>query len=111
MLFLNPSMNEQYQLRPGQGDCDVIIYRLGWRSKLSRITPRVAEFMLQNGTNLFKRKTVNDVNLRSGEQTDNQLGEQSKAGADTGNGAVEHSAPAQQSEPKAGKAKRKAKHP
>lgn len=111
MHFINPVMNDLYQLRPGQADCDIKIPTLGWRSKLSRITPRVAEVMLQNGTNLFTRKIVTNVNLRPGEPADNQVGEQSEAGADTGNGAVEHTTPAQQPEPKARKAKRKAKHP
>jgi hypothetical protein len=103
-------MNDQYQARQGQVDCDVKISRIGWRSKLSRITPRVAEIMLQNGTNLFTRKIVTNVNLRPGQPADNPMGNQSKTGTDTGNGDVEHSAPAQQPEPKARKAKRKAKH-
>jgi hypothetical protein len=111
MQFINPIMNDLYQLRSGQADCDIRIPSLGWRSKLSRITPRVAEVMLQNGTNLFTRKTVTNVNLRSGEPADNQMGQQSETGTGAGNGAVKHTAPAQQPEPKARKAKRKAKHP
>jgi hypothetical protein len=110
MQFVNPIMNERYQLRPGQSDCDVIIVGLQWRSKLSRITPRVAEFMIDKGTNIITRKTVSDVNIRPGEPTDNQMGQQSETGTGAGNGAVEHTAPQKQPEPKAGKAKRKAKH-
>ncbi len=56
MKFINPVVAAAYTPRPGQADTDIIIPKLSWRSKLSRITPRVAEHLLAGGTNLFTKK-------------------------------------------------------
>lgn len=81
MTFINDKMNELYLIRTGQHDCNVIVPKLDWVSKLSRITPRVAEHMLAHGTNLITRKTIQDVNLRQSQSADKTVGNQSKRGA------------------------------
>lgn len=107
MEFINPVMNQEYQIRAGQADCDVIITRLNWRSKLSRITPRVAEFMLQAGTNLFTRKNTDHVNLRQNEPADNEMGDQNPDGTNTGNEPAGDKSPGREPEPAPGKPKHK----
>jgi hypothetical protein len=53
MQFINPITAATYTPRAGQADVDIIMPTLNWRSKLSRITPRIAEHLLAKGTNLF----------------------------------------------------------
>jgi len=55
--FVNPEVQKRYRAHTGQADTEIIIPRLGWRSKLSRITPRIAEEMLAGGTNILERIT------------------------------------------------------
>jgi hypothetical protein len=58
MKFVNPEVDRRFTTRPQQGDCDIRIPKLNWRSKLSRITPRIAEAMIANGSNLIVAKPV-----------------------------------------------------
>ena len=55
-FFVNKQVADQYELRPCQGDTHLIIPKLNWRGQLSRITPTVAAYLVQHGTNLFARK-------------------------------------------------------
>jgi hypothetical protein len=49
-------MQEHYEVHPDQADTNVVVPALNWRSKLSQLTPRVAEHMIANGSGLVKRK-------------------------------------------------------
>lgn len=55
MKFVNPEVAAKYRTRAGQYDTEIIVTQIQWQSKLSRITPRVAEIMIQSGTNLIER--------------------------------------------------------
>lgn len=55
-FFLNPETESGYAPDAGTNRTDIIIPTLNWRSKLTHITPRIAQHMIFKGTNLIKTK-------------------------------------------------------
>jgi hypothetical protein len=56
MKFVNKYMQDHFETHPDQMDTNIIVPELNWRSKLSRITPRVAEHLISIGSGLIKKK-------------------------------------------------------
>lgn len=58
MKFLNTEVEKRYRAQDGAMDCEIVLPAIGWRSKLSRITPRIAERLIAQGSNLILKKDV-----------------------------------------------------
>ena len=57
-FFINPETERLYVPLAGRADTNIILPSISWRSTLSHNTPRVAELLLLQGSNLIAPRSL-----------------------------------------------------